>query len=58
MRAFLLVEDEHLVEGLGIPHPTSWASGSGKVPSYSMGFWVAMTMNGCGSGRVVPSTDM
>ena len=35
---------------------SSCASGSGKVPSYSMGFWVAMTMKGAGSGRVTPST--
>ena len=35
---------------------SSWASGSGKVPSYSMGFCVAMTMNGDGSSRVTPST--
>ena len=35
---------------------SSWASGSGNVPSYSMGFCVAMTMNGAGSWRVTPST--
>ena len=29
--------------------------GSGYVPSYSIGFCVASTMNGCGSGRVSPS---
>ena len=34
---------------------SSWASGSGKVPSISMGFWVASTMNGLGSCRVSPS---
>ncbi len=34
---------------------SSWASGSAKVPSYSMGFWVAMTRNGDGHrvGRAV-----
>ena len=26
------------------------------MPSYSTGFWVAMTMKGCGNGRVTPST--
>ena len=26
------------------------------MPSYSIGFWVAMTMNGAGKGRVTPST--
>ena len=26
------------------------------VPSCSIGFWVAMTMNGCGTGWVTPST--
>ena len=31
---------------------SSWASGSGYVPSYSTGFWVATTMNGSGSGCV------
>ena len=35
---------------------SSWASGSGKVPSYSIGFWVAITMNGRASGWVMPST--
>ena len=35
---------------------SSCASGSGKVPSYSIGFCVAMTMNGTGIGRVTPST--
>ncbi len=34
---------------------SSCASGSGKVPSYSMGFIVATTMNGRGSARVCPS---
>ena len=29
---------------------SSCASGRGKVPSYSIGFWVAITMNGSGSG--------
>ena len=27
---------------------SSWASGSANVPSYSIGFWVPMTMNGSG----------
>jgi hypothetical protein len=27
---------------------SSWASGRAKVPSYSIGFWVAMTRNGSG----------
>ena len=35
---------------------SSCASGSGKVPSYSMGFCVASTMNGPGRRCVVPST--
>ena len=34
---------------------SSCASGSGYVPSYSIGFCVASTMNGRGSGRVSPS---
>ena len=34
---------------------SSWASGSAKVPSYSIGFWVAMTRNGSGIGWVTPS---
>ena len=29
---------------------SSCASGSGNVPSYSIGFWVAMTRNGDGIG--------
>ena len=33
---------------------SSWASGSGKVPSCSIEFCVATTMNGSGSGRVTP----
>ncbi len=33
---------------------SSCASGSGNVPSYSMGFCVAMTMNGSGSSSVSP----
>ena len=36
---------------------SSCASGSGYVPSYSIGFCVAMTMNGGSSGYVTPSTD-
>ena len=35
---------------------SSWASGSGKVPSYSIGFSVAMSRKGDGSSRVTPST--
>ena len=35
---------------------SSCASGSGNVPSYSIGFWVARTMNGRGSACVTPST--
>ena len=35
---------------------SSWASGSGYVPSYSTGFWVAMTRNGRSSTCVAPST--
>ena len=34
---------------------STWASGSGKVPSSSIGFWVASTMKGRSSGRVTPS---
>ena len=34
---------------------SSCASGSGYVPSYSIGFCVARTRNGRSSGRVVPS---
>ena len=33
-----------------------WASGSGKVPSISIGFCVAMTKKGRGRARVWPST--
>ena len=29
---------------------SSWASGRANVPSYSIGFWVAMTRNGSGIG--------
>ena len=36
---------------------SSWASGSGYVPSYSIGFCVAATMNGSGSGRGTPSIE-
>ncbi len=35
---------------------SSCASGNGKVPSSSIGFWVAMTKNGSGSGWVASST--
>ena len=35
---------------------SSWASGRAKVPSYSIGFWVPMTMNGSGIWWVTPST--
>src|SRR3990170_131602 len=34
---------------------SSCASGSANVPSYSMGFWVAMTRNGSGIRWVTPS---
>ena len=34
---------------------SSCASGSANVPSYSIGFWVAMTRNGSGIGWVTPS---
>src|SRR3990170_3819299 len=34
---------------------SSCASGRAKVPSYSIGFWVAMTRNGDGIGYVTPS---
>jgi hypothetical protein len=34
---------------------SSWASGSGNVPSYSIGFCVAITMNGRASLCVAPS---
>src|SRR5262245_57052131 len=34
---------------------SSCASGSGKVPEYSTGFWVAITMKGDGSSLVSPS---
>ena len=36
---------------------SSCASGSGKVPSWSTGFWVAMTRNGGFRSYVVPSTE-
>src|SRR6266545_3800577 len=32
---------------------STWASGSGYVPSDSIGFWVAITRNGSGTGYVV-----
>ena len=35
---------------------SSCASGSGNVPSYSIGFCVAITMNGVGTECVIPST--
>ena len=35
---------------------SSWASGSGKVPSWSIGFCVAMTQNGGCNSCVMPST--
>ena len=35
---------------------SSCASGNGNVPSYSIGFWVAITMKGGGSRCVTPST--
>src|SRR5579864_3300973 len=35
---------------------SSWASGSGNVPSYSIGFCVARTRNGSSRRRVSPST--
>ena len=34
---------------------SSWDSGSGWVPTWSSGFWVAITKKGVGSGRVCPS---
>ncbi len=34
---------------------SSWASGRAKVPSYSIGFWVAITRNGSGIWWVTPS---
>lgn len=34
---------------------SNWASGKGKVPWYSTGFWVAMTRNGSGRAWVLPS---
>ncbi len=34
---------------------SSCASGRAKVPSYSIGFWVAMTRNGSGIAWVMPS---
>src|SRR4051812_24201307 len=36
---------------------SSCASGSANVPSSSIGFWVARTRNGSGSGRVSPSIE-
>src|SRR5262249_5284240 len=48
--------------GLGEPaailarERASCGSGSGYVPSYSIGFCVATTTNGSGSGRATPST--
>ncbi len=35
---------------------SSWLSGRRYVPSWSTGFWVAITMNGGASGCVMPST--
>ena len=35
---------------------SSWASGNGKVPSNSIGFCVAITMNGVSNACVSPST--
>src|SRR5204863_4574058 len=36
---------------------SSWDSGSGYVPSYSRGFWVASTMNGAGNEYVEWSSE-
>ena len=33
------------------------ASGSGYTPSDSIGFWVAITMKGCGTGWVLPPIE-
>ena len=35
---------------------SSWESGSGWVPAAPVGFWVAMTTKGWGTGRLTPST--
>src|SRR5690606_18244305 len=40
-----------------IRNRSSCDSGSGKVPIWSCGFWVAMTKNGSGSGSVLPSIE-
>ena len=59
----LLVDDPELVvlaPGSRAPccrkKRSSCASGSGNVPSYSIGFSVARSRNGSGSARVTPST--
>ena len=36
---------------------SSWASGRGKVPSSSMGFWVAITRKGDGAAGMVMVVD-
>ena len=62
VREALLGEDAELVLDPGIARAvrrkkrSSCASGSGNVPSYSIGFSVAMRRNGYGSSRVTPST--
>ena len=38
-----------------IRNRSSWDSGSGNVPTCSVGFWVAMTKKGSGRRRVSPS---
>ena len=48
-----------LASGVGmriiVKKRSNWASGNGHVPSCSMGFCVANTWKGWGSGRVTPA---
>ena len=56
MRPLLLVEDDDLLDRLGITQaeaqhePVELRLGRANVPSYSIGFWVAITRNGSGIG--------
>ena len=52
----LLIESHDLLDLRGVTQaepqqePVELRLGQGKVPSYSIGFWVAITRNGSGTG--------
>jgi hypothetical protein len=62
-RAIRRRRTSHSSSAVGYPKDTrsmkrsSWASGSGYVPSYSIGFAVASTWNGGSRRYVTPSTE-